>query len=386
MAEAVRGDGAAARRCEPLNAYERRIVHMALQDEPGVRDLQRRARARDRRVTIAPGRPRPGGEAPTARVSTARAARGARPLGPRRRGRLAAYLDTARGLEPARQPDRGPHRRRSACGSSWPTSLPAAALPAPGRLIDVGSGNGSPGPGAGPAAGRPRGDAARAAGPALGLPARGGPRERPARTSRVAAAAPRRLRRPAGRAPSRCGRWRCRSPSSAPPRRARGRVLVFGGRPAAGGPFAPTAEERARPGASGLPALHVSRARRSAGGVPRETRRGSPRTGRVLSCRPLRRGWTTSLGPHHRDRQPEGRGRQDHDRRQPRREPGRRRAAGARRGRRPPGQPDLGPRAARPASARPSLYEALIEQRPLEELLVADRPRAPDPRARPTAT
>ncbi len=35
LAEAVRGDGK-PRTTEPLNAYERRVVHVALNDEPGV--------------------------------------------------------------------------------------------------------------------------------------------------------------------------------------------------------------------------------------------------------------------------------------------------------------------------------------------------------------
>ena len=40
LAEAVRADGT-PRVTDPLNAYERRIVHMALAEEPGVDDLQR---------------------------------------------------------------------------------------------------------------------------------------------------------------------------------------------------------------------------------------------------------------------------------------------------------------------------------------------------------
>lgn len=52
LAEAVRGDGA-PRTMEPLNAYERRVVHLALQGEPGVTTYSV-GQGVDRRVTIAP--------------------------------------------------------------------------------------------------------------------------------------------------------------------------------------------------------------------------------------------------------------------------------------------------------------------------------------------
>ena len=54
-------------------------------------------------------------------------------------------------------------------------------------------------------------------------------------------------------------------------------------------------------------------------------------------------------GAHHRRGQPEGRGGEDHHRHQPRGQPGRGGAPGPGRGLRPPGQPHLRPRAARPA-------------------------------------
>jgi spoIIIJ-associated protein len=52
LAEAVRADGK-PRTMEPLNAYERRIVHLALQDAPGVTTFSV-GEGRDRRVTVAP--------------------------------------------------------------------------------------------------------------------------------------------------------------------------------------------------------------------------------------------------------------------------------------------------------------------------------------------
>jgi spoIIIJ-associated protein len=52
LAAAVRGDGL-PRETGPLNAYERRIVHLALADEPGVRTFSVGEGA-DRRVTVAP--------------------------------------------------------------------------------------------------------------------------------------------------------------------------------------------------------------------------------------------------------------------------------------------------------------------------------------------
>lgn len=52
LAELVRGDGA-PRESEPLNSYERRILHIALQAEPGVRSFSVGEGA-GRRVTVAP--------------------------------------------------------------------------------------------------------------------------------------------------------------------------------------------------------------------------------------------------------------------------------------------------------------------------------------------
>ena len=85
-------------------------------------------------------------------------------------------------------------------------------------------------------------------------------------------------------------------------------------------------------------------------------------------------------GTHDRDRQPEGRGGQDHDRRQPRREPRRRRAAGARGRRRPPGQPDLGPRPQDPREPAEPLRGPHRAASP-RGADGRDRPRAPHPRA-----
>ena len=61
VAEAVRGDGV-ARTMQPLNAYERRVVHMALQAEPGITTASSGEGA-ERRLTVAPA-PGPKGDAP----------------------------------------------------------------------------------------------------------------------------------------------------------------------------------------------------------------------------------------------------------------------------------------------------------------------------------
>lgn len=58
VAEAVRGDGV-ARSMPSLNAYERRVVHVALQDEPGIRTASAGEGA-ERRLTIAPAAPAKG--------------------------------------------------------------------------------------------------------------------------------------------------------------------------------------------------------------------------------------------------------------------------------------------------------------------------------------
>jgi spoIIIJ-associated protein len=52
LAQGVRADGV-PRETEPMNAYDRRIVHMALAEEPGVHTFSVGAGA-DRRVTVAP--------------------------------------------------------------------------------------------------------------------------------------------------------------------------------------------------------------------------------------------------------------------------------------------------------------------------------------------
>ena len=52
LAEDVRGDGQ-PRTTEPLNAYERRVVHIALTDEPGV-STRSVGEGAARRVTVAP--------------------------------------------------------------------------------------------------------------------------------------------------------------------------------------------------------------------------------------------------------------------------------------------------------------------------------------------
>jgi spoIIIJ-associated protein len=63
LAEAVRSDGQ-PREMEPLNAYERRVVHVALQGEPGVTTFSV-GEGSSRRVTVAPAAPAgPGSEAP----------------------------------------------------------------------------------------------------------------------------------------------------------------------------------------------------------------------------------------------------------------------------------------------------------------------------------
>jgi spoIIIJ-associated protein len=60
LADAVRGDGL-PRRTEPLNAYERRIIHLALDGDTGVRTYSE-GEGNDRRVTIAPSVAREPGE------------------------------------------------------------------------------------------------------------------------------------------------------------------------------------------------------------------------------------------------------------------------------------------------------------------------------------
>ena len=51
----VRGDGR-PRESRPLNAYERRIIHVAISEEPGLRTFSVGEGA-DRRVTVAPADP-----------------------------------------------------------------------------------------------------------------------------------------------------------------------------------------------------------------------------------------------------------------------------------------------------------------------------------------
>jgi spoIIIJ-associated protein len=58
VAAAVRGDGV-ARTMPPMNAYERRVVHVALQDEPGIRTASSGEGA-ERRLTVAPAAPAQG--------------------------------------------------------------------------------------------------------------------------------------------------------------------------------------------------------------------------------------------------------------------------------------------------------------------------------------
>jgi spoIIIJ-associated protein len=55
LAEAVRADGQ-PRAMEPLNAYERRVVHLALQDEPDVTTYSV-GEGSARRVTVGPATP-----------------------------------------------------------------------------------------------------------------------------------------------------------------------------------------------------------------------------------------------------------------------------------------------------------------------------------------
>lgn len=57
LAEAVRADGV-SRETDALNSYDRRIVHLAVQDEPGVRSFSV-GEGGSRRVTLAPALPGP---------------------------------------------------------------------------------------------------------------------------------------------------------------------------------------------------------------------------------------------------------------------------------------------------------------------------------------
>jgi spoIIIJ-associated protein len=59
LAQAVRLDGR-PRQTRPLNSYERRIVHIAVSEEPGLRTFSVGEGA-DRRVTVAPAEPEAGG-------------------------------------------------------------------------------------------------------------------------------------------------------------------------------------------------------------------------------------------------------------------------------------------------------------------------------------
>ncbi len=126
-----------------------------------------------------------------------------------------------------------------------------------------------------------------------------------------------------------------------------GRLVVFGANPSPEAPWESlwSQPQPGRPGSGATPrgpvggACGLNRHR----GVPRET---PDRRRPVLSCALL----GDPSGTHHSCRKPEGRRGKDHDRHQPRREPRRGRAAGARRGRRPPGEPHLGAGAQSPRS------------------------------------
>jgi spoIIIJ-associated protein len=59
LAQAVRGDGR-PRESRPLNAYERRIIHVAISEDPGLRTFSV-GEGSDRRVTVALADPEAGG-------------------------------------------------------------------------------------------------------------------------------------------------------------------------------------------------------------------------------------------------------------------------------------------------------------------------------------
>ena len=261
------GDGQ-PRRDGPLNAYERRIVHMALPASPGIRTFSVGEGA-DRRVTIAPAEDAtaPARLSPPAGLTEHRgrllAALGLPAAG--RASRLAAYLDLLAAWSP----------RVNLTGARTPAErvrlLVAPVLPrrgrclAPGRLIDVGSGQRLAGPGAGPAAPRLAVDAARAprsgAGPSCA-------RRRGRRAAPTCDVLRRRhdgYRGPARRRPSRA-RAGAAPRGAGPARRRRGAAARLGAGPPAsaaarGSSPGPRRRRRRRPAARDMPRAAPARLR-----------------------------------------------------------------------------------------------------------------------------
>ena len=192
LAEAVRGDGAGPQHAAAQRLRAARGPHGA----PGRAGHHDRELRRGRRAPPDGRAGRPGPRV-TLPPSEHRAPLEALGLEGPALGRLAAYLDTLAAWSP----------RVNLTGARTPIErvrwlvadvVAAAHLPAPGRLIDVGSGNGTPGLVLALAPRRPGGHAARAASPALGVPARGGPRHAavPGSTSSAGATTATRARRP----------------------------------------------------------------------------------------------------------------------------------------------------------------------------------------------
>ena len=129
---AVRADGR-PRATWPLNAYERRIVHMAVAEEPGLRTFSVGEGA-DRRVTIAPlpaGRPaRPEGAAAAATGGRSLARWGCADPAPSTRSR-ATWTCWRPGA--AGQPHRRAHARRAGGGAGGAGAAGAARCWCPGR-------------------------------------------------------------------------------------------------------------------------------------------------------------------------------------------------------------------------------------------------------------
>ena len=145
LAAAVAGDGV-PRKMRALNSYERRVVHAALTGHPAVHTFSV-GEGSERRVTVAPqaagGRDR--GLAAGRRRGEHAALAAGLGLDPAAAARLARYLD----LLAAWNARTNLTAARTAAGAGRP---PRAAGRRPGRracaagsLLDIGSGNGSPG-------------------------------------------------------------------------------------------------------------------------------------------------------------------------------------------------------------------------------------------------
>ena len=117
---------------EPMNPYERRIIHSAISKMEGVRS-ESKGEGRDRRVVIYSTAP----DAQTENTYGERRPRGGRPGNGRRPGgnRNGGYRGGSRSEHGDRNGNRGGYRGSRHCRGPWPPSLqcPRAHLCAPGR-------------------------------------------------------------------------------------------------------------------------------------------------------------------------------------------------------------------------------------------------------------